>query len=326
MPRHIQFPGGTKIAFLDIDLRKTKMALGVQVVITDPAKLEAIRKREGDITKERIQRMVDAGANVVLTTKGIDDMAMKVFVENKMIAVRRVPKKDLKKIANITGGQMIMSMADDDAGETFDPSYLGVCESVGEEKVGDGELLYFRGCTNTRAQTIVLRGANDFMLDEVERSLHDALCAVKRTLESKTVVPGGGAVEGALAVHMEAFADAMGNREQLAVAAFANSCLIIPKTLAVNGACDVTTLVSQLRNNHFLSQTDESKAELKWSGLDLFEGKVRNNLAHGVLEPTISKIKSIRFAIEAAITILRIDDCIKMAPKNDPKNPQQDRY
>jgi len=156
MPRHIQFPGGTKIAFLDIDLRKTKMALGVQVVITDPAKLEAIRKREGDITKERIQRMVDAGANVVLTTKGIDDMAMKVFVENKMIAVRRVPKKDLKKIANITGGQMIMSMADDDAGETFDPSYLGVCESVGEEKVGDGELLYFRGCTNTRAQTIVL--------------------------------------------------------------------------------------------------------------------------------------------------------------------------
>lgn len=144
--------------------------------------------REGDLTKERIQRIIDAGANVVLTTKGIDDMSLKMFVENKMIAVRRVPKKDMNRIARITGGKMVMSLADDEGGETFNAANLGSATSVAEEQVGDGELLYIRGCENTKAQTIVLRGANDFMLDEVERSLHDSLCAVKRTMESKTVV------------------------------------------------------------------------------------------------------------------------------------------
>jgi len=323
MPRRIE---SAKIAFLDIDLRKTKMALGVQVIITDPTKLEAIRKREGDITKERIQLLINAGANVVFTTKGIDDMALKVFVEAGMIAVRRVNKKDLRQIAKVTGGEMILSFADEDAGESFDSKLLGTAESVSEEKVGDGELIYIRGCSNTKAQTIVLRGANDFMLDEIERSMNDALNAVKRTLESKTVVPGGGAVEGALSVYMERYAESMGNREQLAVAAFAQACLIIPKTLAVNGACDVTGLVATLRANHFRAQTNPEDENLKWSGLDLFEGCVRDNLAHGVMEPTVSKIKAIQFAIEAAVSILRIDDCIKLNPKNDPNGPQSNEY
>jgi len=315
-----------KIALLDIDLRKTKMALGVQVLITDPAKLEAIRRREGDITKERIHMLIAAGANVILTTKGIDDMAMKVFVENSCIAVRRVPKKDMRRIANLTGGTLVLSLADDTTGESYDPSLLGTAESVSEEQVGDGQLMYIRGCANTKAQTVVLRGANDFMLDEVERSLHDALCAVKRTLESKTVVPGGGAVEGALSVYMENWADTMSSREQLAVAAFARACLIIPKTLAVNGACDVTSLVAELRALHYRAQNNDADAHLMYSGLDLFEGKIRNNLEYGVLEPTVSKIKSIRFAIEAAVTILRIDDCVKMHAKNDPQNPVQNQY
>lgn len=323
MPSRID---NAKIALLDIDLRKTKMALGVQVLITDPAKLEAIRKREGDITKERIRMLIAAGANVILTTKGIDDMSMKVFVENSCIAVRRVSKKDMKRIANCTGGTLVLSLADMDGGESYDPSLLGSADSVSEEAVGDGQLMYIRGCANTKAQTVVLRGANDFMLDEVERSFHDALCAVKRTLESKTVVPGGGAVEGALSVYMENYADTMATREQLAVSAFARSCLIIPKTLAVNGACDVTSLVAELRANHYRAQNIEEDAHLGNSGLDLFEGKIRDNLAYGVLEPTISKIKSIRFAIEAAVTILRIDDCVKMHSKNDPQGPVQNQY
>jgi T-complex protein 1 subunit alpha len=324
MPKSIQ---DAKIALIDIDLRKTKMAMGVQVVITDPDKLEAIRQAEHSITRRRIRCMIDAGANVVFTSKGIDDSALKVFVEAKCIAVRRVPKKDLNRIARLTGGKVVMSLANEEGGESFDPANLGSAESVSEEKLGDGELLYIRGCASTRAQTVVLRGANDFMLDEVERSLHDSFCAVKRTLESKTVVPGGGCIEGALSVYMETLADSMGTREQLAVAAFARSCLIIPKTLAVNGACDVTALVAELRSCHYRAQngTEEEK-KLKYMGFDLFEGTVRDNLAAGVLEPTVSKIKSIRFAIEAAITILRIDDCVKMHSQNDPQGPQGNMY
>jgi len=172
----------------------------------------------------------------------------------------------------------------------------------------------------------VLRGANDYMLDEIDRSLHDALCVVKRVLESNSVVPGGGCVEAALSIYMEHFADTMGNKEQLAVAAFARALLVIPKTLAVNGALDAIELISKLRAYHNASQTNPAKKDFKWTGLDLENGKVRNNLKAGVLEPSISKIKSIRFATEAAITILRIDDAIKMAKKEDPSGPRQDGY
>lgn len=134
-----------------------------------------------------------------------------------------------------------------------------------------------------------------------------------------------GCVESALSVYMEHIAETMGTREQLAVAAFAQALLIIPKILATNGAYDATELVSKLRAYHHAAQT-EGNVEYKYTGLDLDEGKVRNNLAAGVLEPALSKIKMIRFATEAAITILRIDDSIKMNPAERPGAPVHDEY
>jgi len=251
---------------------------------------------------------------------------LKYFVDRGVLAVRRVDKGDLRAIAKATGGQVILSLADFEGDETVDQTTFGECESVVESRVGDGELIYIQGCKTTKAQTILLRGANDYMLDEVERSLHDALCVVKRTLESKTVVPGGGCVESAVSVYIEHIAETMGNREQLSVAAFAQSLLILPKTLCVNGALDATELVAKLRAFHNAAQTDESKQGYRWTGLDLEDGTVRDNLAAGVLEPALSKVKMIRFATEAAITILRIDDAIKMNPADKPSGPVADDY
>ena len=203
---------------------------------------------------------------------------------------------------------------------------LGEAETVEESRVSDGELIFIRGAKSTRAQTILLRGANDYMIDEVERSLHDAMCVVKRVLESKTVVAGGGCVETAVSVYLESIAETMGSREQLAVAAFAQALLVIPKTLAVNGAYDASELISKLRAYHHASQSSSERANLKHTGLDLESGAVRDNLAAGVLEPAISKIKMIRFATEAAVTILRIDDAIKMSAAGDPRGPEHDEY
>ena len=163
MPTFIK---GAKIALLDIDLRKMKLALGVQVLVNDPAKLADIRKREGDVTKERIELLLDAGANVVLTTQGIDDMMLKYFVERGVIAVRRCNKSDLKAIAKCTGGQLLLSLADLEGNESVDASVLGEADIVEETRVGDGELIFIKGCKNTKAQSIILRGANDYMLDE----------------------------------------------------------------------------------------------------------------------------------------------------------------
>lgn len=312
MPKKIT---AAKIACLDFGLQKVKMQLGVQILVTDPEKLDAIRQRESDITKERVKKILAAGANVILTTGGIDDLCLKYFVEAGAIAVRRCKKADLRRIAKATGAQLLVSIVNTDGEESFDATMLGEAEEVVQEKISDDELILIKGPKAHTASSIILRGANDYFVDEMERSLHDSLCVVKRVMESKVVVPGGGAVEAALSIYLENFATSLSSREQLAIAEYAKSMLVIPMTLAVNAAKDATDLVAKLRAYHNSSQTKPEHAHLKWVGLDLYEGTVCDNKKAGVLEPAISKIKSLKFATEAAITILRIDDLIKLNPE-----------
>jgi len=312
MPKRITEP---RIACIDFPLQKSKMKMGVQVLVEDPDQLEAIRQRESDISKERIQLILNSGANVILTTGGIDDLCLKYFVEAGAMAVRRVKKPDLRRIAKATGATFCTQLTNMEGEDVFEPSYLGTADEVAQERICDDELILIKSPKARSAASIILRGANDFMVDEMERSIHDALCVVKRTLESKTLVPGGGACEAALSIYLETFATSLGSREQLAIAEYAKSLLVIPKTLAVNAAKDATDLVAKLRAYHNSSQIKSEHANLKWVGLDLFEGVVRDNKKAGVLEPTISKVKCLKFATEAAITILRIDDMIKLAPQ-----------
>lgn len=309
---------GARIACLDINLQKTKMALGVQVLVTDPRELDKIRARESDATADRIKLLLNAGANVILTTKGIDDMALKYFVEAGAIACRRVPKEDLRRVAKATGASVITTFGDMEGNESFDASSLGTAAEVREERVCDDDMILIRGTGAGACATLLLRGANDLMLDEMDRSLHDALCVVKRVLESGRVVAGGGCVEAALSVHLEAFATRVTSREQVAIAAFADALLVIPKTLAVNAAKDATELVARLRAAHALAQTEPAaNAHLARCGLDLIAGTVRDNVAAGVLEPSLAKLKIIQFATEAAITVLRIDDLIVLDPPQE---------
>lgn len=303
---------GAKIALLDFCLRKKPLKFGIQMVISDPNELEAMRKTETEVVERKCQLIIDSGANVVLTTGGIDDIAVQYMVEHGIIGIRRIPKRKMRVIAKLTGGTLITNLSDMDGTDVLTQAQLGVAEKIEERRVGDRNVTFIMGCSSTSAQTILLRGPNYYMLDEIERSLHDSLCVVKRVLESKRVVPGGGAVEAALSVYLEHVAESMASREQLAIAEFAQALLIIPKTLALNGAHDATDLVAQLRGFHNAAQSDETrKQKYMYTGLNLENGRARDNLAAGVLEPSMSKIKSIKFATEAAVTILRIDDSIK---------------
>jgi T-complex protein 1 subunit alpha len=255
-----------KIACLDLNLQKARMHLGVNIVIDDPDKLEDIRRREMEITTERIQKILATGANVIFTTKGIDDMCLKLFVEAGAMAVRRCKKDDLKRIAKATGATFITTLANLEGEETFEASFLGSAEEVVQERISDDECILVKGTKVHSSASIILRGANDMMLDEMERAVHDCLCAVKRTLESNSVVPGGGCVEAALSIYLENFATTVASREQLAIAEFAQALLVIPKTLAVNAAQDATDLVSKLRAYHNASQepnAPDSKRVLK---------------------------------------------------------------
>ena len=251
MPKQIK---GAKIACVDFNLSKFRLQMGVQVLVKDPNNLDEIRQREMDICKERCKKIMDSGANVVLCSRAIDDFALKYFVENKVIAVRRVKKGDLRRIANNTGAKIVVNLADVEGEETFEAENLGTCDLVEERRVGDWEYMFFEGMSKTRAQTIICRGANEFFLDEIERSIHDSLCVVKRVLESRSVVAGGGAVEVALSIYLDDFARTLGTREQLAIAEYSEALLVIPKTLAMNAAKDATDLIAKLRVFHHAAQ------------------------------------------------------------------------
>lgn len=316
-----------RIACLDINLQKARMAMGVQINVDDPDQLEQIRKREYGIIIEKIRKILNAGANVILTTKGIDDLCLKEFVEAGAIAVRRCKKEDLKRIARATGATLVGTLANLEGEETFESSYLGDAEEVVQTKISDDECILVKGTKQHLSSSIILRGPNDYLLDEMERSIHDSLCVVKRTLEGGHVVPGGGAVETALNIYLENFATTVGSREQLAIAEFANALLVIPKTLAVNAAKDASDLIAKLRTYHAASQTalptDLKRKKYKNYGLDLVNGRIVNMTLHGVLEPTVSKIKSLKSALEACISILRIDTMITVAPEAPKEDPHQ---
>ncbi len=177
------------------------------IILVDRRSLTStIITRESEITLERIRKILAAGANVVLTTKGIDDLCLKEFVEAGAMAVRRCRKEDLRRIAKATGGTLVSSLANLEGDESFEPSYLGYADEVVQERISDDELILIKGTKVVNSSSIVLRGANDYMLDEMERALHDTLSIIKRTLESGSVVPGGGAVETALSIYLENFA------------------------------------------------------------------------------------------------------------------------
>ena len=305
-------------------------------MIDDPSQLEQIRSQESKITLDRVRKILATGANVVLTTKGIDDLCLKLFVEAGAMAVRRVKREDMRRVARATGATMISSLSNLEGEEVFEASSLGAAEEVVQERIGDDECILVKGTKAHTSASIILRGSNgspltypqadiDYQLDEMERSLHDSLSVIKRTLESGSVVPGGGAVETALSIYLENFATSVGSREQLAIAEFAAALLVIPKQLAVNAAKDASDLVAKLRAYHASSQSatqaEEKKRKYRFYGLDLMEGKVRNNLDAGVLEPTKCKVRSLKSAVEACISILRIDTAIKVDPKPREEDP-----
>ena len=311
------------IALLDFDLRASKLRLGISATLQDPRKVEDMRQHEMEITRERVRKILSSGANVILTTGGMDDPIQKLLVDVGGIGVRRVPKTDLRRISRVTGGVICNTLCDLKGDETFEARFLGHAECVREERFGEDECLLIEGAKGSSA-SLILRGASSILLDEAERALHDALSSLSRTLESGFLVVGGGSVEGYLTAYLKSFSLTLNTYEQISIAEFAESLLTIPKQLTLNAALDAPELLAKLltKMNTALNHP-ETHVTLKYSGLDLVKGSVENNLEKGVVEPRSSKIKSIELATEAAVTILRIDECISLNPPPEPEYPRR---
>ncbi len=304
MPKRIE---KAKIALLDSSLEIEKTEFDAKINIESPDQIEAFLKQEEAMLKDMTEKIIKAGANVVICQKGIDDMAQHFLARKGILALRRAKKSDMEKLAKATGGKIVTKL------DAITPADLGYAALVEERKIGKDKMTFIEGCKHPLAVTILIRGGTDRMNAEAERSLHDALCVIKDLIEEPKIVAGGSAPELEMSRVLKAYAGTLPGREQLAVKIFAEALESIAITLTENAGLDPIDILSELRARHENGET--------WAGIEVREGTIQDMSKAGVFEPLIVKKQIIKSATEAASMILKIDDIIAAGKMRAPPTP-----
>ena len=306
MPKTVK---DAKIALLDCPLEIEKTEFSAEIRIRDPTQMKAFLDEEARMLKDMVGKIKSSGANVVMCQKGIDDTAQHYLAKEGVMAVRRIKKSDMEKLARATGGRIVTNLDD------LKPEHLGYAALVEERKIADDKMVFVQGCKNPKSVGILIRAGLERLVDEAERSLHDALSVIADIIMKPKIVAGGGSAEAELAKRLKDYAAKVGGREQLAIEAFAAALESIPRTLAENAGLDPIDIMVNLRAAH-------EKKDGLWYGVDVFTGKIEDMMAKGVIEPLRVKEQAIKSAVEAASMILRIDDVIAAA-KPPPTPPSK---
>ncbi len=294
MPRSIT---GAKIALLDLALEVREPESDAKIEINTPEQLQAFIDTEEKQLRDMVGSIKKAGANVVITQKGIDDLAQHFLAKEGIIAVRRVKKSDMDALARATGASVVTSIKE------LSSKDLGNAGKVLEKKVAGDAMVFVEECKNPKSVSILIRGGTEHVVDEAERAIVDAIGSVSSAIEMGKVLVGAGSCEAEVAMKLRDFAKTVGGREQLAIEAFAESLEVIPRTLAETAGMDPIDALVTLRSAH-------SKKDGKYFGVNVYKGRIEDMKNSKVLEPLQVKTQAIDSASEVAQMILRIDDII----------------
>ena len=290
------FVKNAKIALLDAALEIKKPEFDTNIRIDDPSMIQKFLSQEEGLLKDMVQKVKKSGANVLITQKGIDDLAQHYLSKEGIYAVRRVKKSDVEKLSKATGAAIVSSI------EELSDQDLGAAEMVEQVKIGDDYLTFVTGCKNPKAVSILVRGGTEHVVDEIERSITDSLHVVAAAVEDGAYVAGGGSAASEIALKLREYASKVGGRQQLAIEKFANAMEEIPRALSENAGLDAIDILIKIRNEHAKGN--------KTAGVNVFTGNVEDMEKVGVIEPIRVGKQAIEAATDAAVMILRIDDVI----------------
>ncbi len=293
MPKRVE---KAKIALVDSALEVKKTEIDAKIEITDPSQLHAFLDEEENMLKKMVDFVRKSGANVLFCQKGIDDLAQHYLAKEKIYAVRRVKKSDMEKLAKATGANLVTKLDDLKADD------LGDAALIEEKKIADDRMTFVTGCKNPKAVSVLIRGGTEHVVDEIDRSLHDAISVVSVAIEDGKLVTGGGSTASELALRLRDYAASVGGREQIAIDAFASAMEVVPTALSENAGLDPIDVLIEMRQAH--------KSGKKYAGINVFTGKVVDMRKERVLEPIRVGRQAIISATDAAVMILRIDDVI----------------
>jgi thermosome len=305
MPKRIE---NANIALLNAALEIEKTEMSAEVHISDPQQMKMFLEEENRMLKSMVDKISAAGANVLICQKGIDELAQHYLAKEGILAVRRAKESDMNNLAKATGGRVLANIDELSAAD------LGFAALVEERKVETDKWVFVEGCRNPKAVSILVRGGSQRVVDEAERSVHDAIMAVKDVVEYPYITVGAGAPEVYISQKIREWSNSLSGRSQLAAERFADSVEEIAIALAENAGMDPLDTQAQLRAKSAL-------AKPKY-GVDVINGKVADMAAKDVYEPLKVKEQVINAATEASSMILRIDDVIAASkPKGSPPGP-----
>jgi len=288
-----------KIALVNAALEVEKTEMSAEIRISDPTQMQQFLEEENKMLKSMVDKIHNIGANVLICQKGIDDISQHYLSKHGVLAVRRVKESDMTKLAKATGGRISTNLDDISADD------LGSAEIVQQKKVESDKWVFIEGCKNPRSVTVLIRGGSQRVVDEVDRSLHDALMVVKDVVEKPSIVAGGGSPEAYLAAELNEWSSSSEGREQLAIKQYAEAFESIPLTIAENAGMDPIDTIITLRANQ-----SSGKHTV---GINAKESKIGNMLSLDIVEPLVVKEQIIKSATEVACMILRIDDVIAVS-------------
>ncbi|MCS6785007.1 MAG: thermosome subunit, partial [Candidatus Caldarchaeum sp.] len=293
MPKRVE---NARIALIDSPFEIEKTEFDAKLNIETPEQMRAFMKQEEEMLRQMVEKISAAGANVVLCQKGIDDLAQYFLAKKGIMAVRRIKKSDMDKLAKATKGRVI-SRIDDLTSED-----LGYASLVEERRVGEDKMVFVEGCENPKSLTILIRGGTQRIVDEAERSLKDAINVVKDVIVEGKVIPGGGAGEIEVAMRLRDYAKTLPGKEQLAVNKFAEALEVIPSQLAESSGMDPIEAIVNLTSKH-------KEGHITY-GINVFKSELADMKQLDVLDPLLVKKQTIKSAVEAAAMVLKIDDII----------------
>ncbi|MER5174206.1 MAG: thermosome subunit beta [Candidatus Nitrosocosmicus sp.] len=293
MPKRVE---NAKIALINSALEIEKTEFDAKLNITSPEQMKRFLDEENNMLKSMVEKIINAGANVVICQKGIDDIAQHYLAKSSVLVVRRVKESDMTKLSRATGARVINNLDD------MTSKDLGNADLVEERKVETDKWVFIEGCKNPKAVTILIRGGSQRVVDEADRSVHDALMVTKDVLEKPLIVAGGGSPEAYVSNKLKEWTSTLSGREQLAAEKFAESLEVIPLTLAENAGMDTIDTMTELRSRQSKGST--------WAGIDARNSRIADMSELDIVEPLSVKEQVIKSSTEVASMILRIDDVI----------------
>ena len=288
------------VANTPMDTDKIKI-FGSKVKVDSTAKIAEIEQAEKAKMKNKVDKILNHNITCFINRQLIYDYPDQLLADAGVMGIEHADFDGIERLAKVLGAEIV---------STFDQPEkvtLGTCKLIEEVMIGEDKLIRFSGVSKGEACTVVLRGATKMIVDESERSLHDALCVLTQTVQETRTVFGGGCSEMRMARHVEELAARTPGKEALAIEGFARALRQIPTIIADNGGYDSSQLVSELRAMHSQDQV--------YSGLNMVTGEVGDTRELGITESYAVKHAVVNSAGEAAEMILRVDDILKATPR-----------